>query len=135
MINRDIFTTTRNQSNDDRLGAWKDKHVTQYDVTQDGIPTGWRVQYNPKQTPDRSNDWDWFHVDYDGAPDSGDNRCGTADSITGAINQINLINSPPAEQPNGANTLEVIAGAFGFVLWMVVCAAFLGAMAAHFGLW
>ena len=35
-----------------------------------------------------SNDWNWAADDYDGAPDSGDTRCGTAGSYWACVDQI-----------------------------------------------
>lgn len=42
--------------------------------------TKWTVWYDPPPIPSRQSDWHWSHVDYDGAPDSGDHRCGHASS-------------------------------------------------------
>lgn len=47
------------------------------------------IVYNPKPIPLRSDDWDWYHDEYDGAPDSGDRRFGTTNSFEDAIDQIN----------------------------------------------
>ena len=38
------------------------------------------VQPDPPPIPDRSYDWNFHHDDFDGAPDSGDTRCGYAAS-------------------------------------------------------
>lgn len=38
------------------------------------------ITYNPKPVSARWLDWDWAHVDYDGAPDSRDIRCGSESS-------------------------------------------------------
>jgi hypothetical protein len=43
------------------------------------------IRYNPKPIPDRRNDWDWEHQDYDGP---GDSRCGTAATAQAAMNDI-----------------------------------------------
>jgi len=38
------------------------------------------IQKNMKPIPDRRHDWDFWHDDYDGVPDSADCRAGTAAS-------------------------------------------------------
>ena len=45
----------------------------------------WIITHNAKPIPDRSHDFDFVHEDYDGAPDSGDKRCGTAGSPQDAM--------------------------------------------------
>jgi hypothetical protein len=52
---------------------------------------GYTISHEPKPIPDRSADFDFSHEDFDGAPDSGDNRCGTAGSIEDACEQIDDI--------------------------------------------
>lgn len=52
----------------------------------EGYP-GWHVEYNQKPMPDRRHDYDYWHDDYDGAPD-GNGLCGTADSVEAAIAEI-----------------------------------------------
>lgn len=42
------------------------------------------ITYDPKPIPDRSCDYNFCADGYDGAPDSGDRRCGTAPSIEAA---------------------------------------------------
>lgn len=49
---------------------------------------GYTLSLDPKPIPDRSHDWDFSHEDFDGAPDSGDNRCGKARSLEDACRQI-----------------------------------------------
>ena len=49
------------------------------------IYRGYRIAYDPKPIPDRSHDWDWVHVEYDGPEDR---RCGTAASIEAAKREI-----------------------------------------------
>ncbi len=49
---------------------------------------GYTISHDPKPIPDRSADFDFSHEDFDGAPDSGDNRCGTAGSLKDACSQI-----------------------------------------------
>lgn len=48
----------------------------------------WNIEYNPKPIPDFNHDWDLFHEDFDGAPDSGDTRSLTAASSAEAIAMI-----------------------------------------------
>ena len=36
-------------------------------------------------------DWEFVHVDYDGAPDAHDHRCGFADSLDDARAEIDII--------------------------------------------
>ena len=55
------------------------------------IPEGWEIEYNPKPIPSRQFDYDWAHIDYCGARDSGDARCGTSESVEDAVYQINEI--------------------------------------------
>lgn len=57
------------------------------------LDNGWR--YGPWHImpanwtrPHPSVDWDWWHDDYDGAPDSGDNRCGSAADRDACIAEI-----------------------------------------------
>lgn len=43
---------------------------------------GFRIEYNPKPIPPSCGvDWDWWHPDFDGAPDGGDTRCGAEASL------------------------------------------------------
>jgi len=85
--------------------------------TEPNITDKWRIQFNPKPVP--GNDWDWWHVDYDGTPDSGDTRCGTADTAGGAIQAIeDLITSPPEKQPNGATLFTSVRDAVGLALYI-----------------
>ena len=53
------------------------------------IGNGWYVEYNQKPIPDRRNDYDFWHEDYD--LDSG--LCGTAESVEDAIRQIEEIST------------------------------------------
>ena len=39
---------------------------------------GYQITYWAKPVPTRAWDYDFSHEDYDGAPDSGDARCGAA---------------------------------------------------------
>ena len=49
------------------------------------------ISFDPKPIPDRRFDWDFQHVDYDGAPDSGDFRCGSAKSVAACQDLIDDI--------------------------------------------
>ncbi len=49
---------------------------------------GYTIWSIPTPIPDRSHDWSWVHDEYDGAPDSGDDRCGTAASLEAAKRAI-----------------------------------------------
>jgi hypothetical protein len=48
----------------------------------------WRISYEPKPIPTTACDYDWWHDDFDGAPDAGDSRCGTAGSPEACIAAI-----------------------------------------------
>ncbi len=41
----------------------------------------WTITYDPAPIPFRGLDYTYTHKDYDGAPDSGDRRCGYAGSV------------------------------------------------------
>lgn len=49
---------------------------------------GYGISYDPPPIPDRRYDWAFAHDDYDGAPDSGDMRCGVGPSIEDCKRQI-----------------------------------------------
>jgi hypothetical protein len=49
---------------------------------------GYIIKYDPKPIPDRGFDWDYYHEDYDGAPDSGDRRCGAVATMADAKDMI-----------------------------------------------
>jgi len=51
----------------------------------------YKISHEPKPIPDRSHDFDFSHKDFDGAPDSEDNRFGTARSLEDACRQIDDI--------------------------------------------
>ena len=51
----------------------------------------WTIEYDPKPIPTRKFDYSFWHDDYDGAPDSFDNRAGTAASIDEAKLEIDII--------------------------------------------
>jgi hypothetical protein len=50
---------------------------------RDRIPhRGYWIRFNPKPVPASMGvDWDWWHDDFDGAPDSNDRRCGCSASL------------------------------------------------------
>lgn len=52
---------------------------------------GYNIRYDRKPIPTSEHDWDFAHGDYDGAPDSGDVRCGTASSLESATQMIDNI--------------------------------------------
>lgn len=45
----------------------------------------WRVYFDPPPIPTRNCDWHFYHDDYDGAPDSCDQRHGSAPSFAEAL--------------------------------------------------
>ena len=49
---------------------------------------GYHISHWAKPVPTRAWDYDFSHEDYDGAPDSGDHRCGAARSLAEAKEQI-----------------------------------------------
>jgi hypothetical protein len=49
---------------------------------------GWHIEFNPPPIPSRNCDWQFWHDDFDGAEDSGDNRCGSAESLEAAKAEI-----------------------------------------------
>jgi hypothetical protein len=49
---------------------------------------GYTIKFEPPPIPDWSHDWQYFADGYDGAPDSSDNRSGTAASLEAAKRQI-----------------------------------------------
>lgn len=52
------------------------------------------ITHAPKPIPTRACDYDYAHEDYDGAPDSGDHRCGNASSLAEAKALIDEETSP-----------------------------------------
>lgn len=48
----------------------------------------WRISYEPKPIPTTACDYDWWHVDFDGAPDAEDQRCGSLGSIEACVEAI-----------------------------------------------
>jgi hypothetical protein len=51
----------------------------------------WHIEHNPPPIPMRNCDWQFWHDDYDGAPDANDNRCGAAASLEEAKMEIDFI--------------------------------------------
>lgn len=49
------------------------------------------IYHNPKPIPSKIFDWDYEHVDYDGAPDSLDYRAGSGKSESDCKQQIDQI--------------------------------------------
>jgi hypothetical protein len=52
---------------------------------------GFTISYDPPPIPIRSCDWQFSADGFDGAPDSGDKRCGSAGSIKEAMEQIDSL--------------------------------------------
>lgn len=46
----------------------------------------WRIVYNPKAV--KTADWEYWHIDFDDAPDAVEYRCGAAATFEKAINEI-----------------------------------------------
>lgn len=57
---------------------------------------GWTIQFDPPPIPIRSQDWQYFHEDYDGAPDSGDTRCGACASMEECLSEILELHISPS---------------------------------------
>lgn len=49
---------------------------------------GWHVRHDPPPIPVRNCDWQFWHDDFDGAPDANDNRSGSAASLEAAKSEI-----------------------------------------------
>lgn len=49
------------------------------------------IEYNPPPIPVFTHDWAFCHKDFDGAPDSGDYRCGTGEDIEDCKHQIDAM--------------------------------------------
>lgn len=49
---------------------------------------GWWIDYDPPPIPVRTCDWQFWHDDFDGAPDANDNRYGSAGSLDAAKAEI-----------------------------------------------
>lgn len=48
----------------------------------------WTIRFDPPPIPVRNCDWAFVHEDFDGAPDSNDNRCGYGESPEDCIERI-----------------------------------------------
>ena len=49
----------------------------------------YKIYFDPKPVPPRiAGSWSYVHEGYDGAPDSGDHRCGDGDSVEDCKVQI-----------------------------------------------
>jgi len=48
----------------------------------------WHIEHDPPPIPVRSCDWQFWHDDYDGAPDGNDRRCGFAGSLAAVVAEI-----------------------------------------------
>lgn len=59
----------------------------------------WRIYFDPPPIPTRNCDWHWVHDDFDGAPDSGDNRCGSCASFADALSECDECDECEDEQP------------------------------------
>lgn len=51
----------------------------------------YRIVYDPPPIPTRIFDWQFYHRDFDGAPDADDIRCGTGATYEDCKNQIDEI--------------------------------------------
>lgn len=49
---------------------------------------GYWIEYDPPPIPSRAHDWQWWHDEYDGAPDSHDHRYGSSASLEEAKAEI-----------------------------------------------
>jgi hypothetical protein len=73
------------------MGAVKNHFHDEICATADGYDQtyrGYRI-YPACFSPAPQFDWEFHHEDYDGAPDSNDNRCGRGASAADCIDQIN----------------------------------------------
>jgi len=60
-------------------------------IQGDSTYRGYRITYDPPPIPTRDHDWHYCHDDYDGAPDSNDNRWGHACSLEEAKREIDML--------------------------------------------
>lgn len=51
----------------------------------------WHITHSVKPIPWRCFDYEFYHDGFDGAPDSGDTRCGSGMSVQDCLNQIDQI--------------------------------------------
>ena len=60
--------------------------------TRSGFDYGdWHIHYDPPPIPSRDCDWHFYHDDFDGAEDGGDNRYGHARSLEECKQEIDRI--------------------------------------------
>lgn len=52
---------------------------------------GYNIEYNPPPIPVSCFDFQFWNEDYDGTPDSGDRRYGTAETLAEAMLEIDRI--------------------------------------------
>lgn len=52
---------------------------------------GYHIYYDPPPIPIRTMDWHYYHNDFDGAEDSGDNRCGSAASEEACRAEVDML--------------------------------------------
>ena len=60
---------------------------------------GYHIEFKPPPIPSRSHDWQYAADGYDGAPDSGDKRCGSAATLEQAKTEIDELEAGPAWIP------------------------------------
>jgi hypothetical protein len=68
----------------------------------------WLIYYEPPPIPIRTCDWHFVHVDFDGAPDGHDRRCGSAPSVEDALAQIEEIEEMLADEAGGPDPGDLI---------------------------
>jgi len=59
---------------------------------------GYLLTREAKPIPTSAWDWDFAHHDFDGAPDSGDHRCGSAASVADCLDRIDEIEAERGEE-------------------------------------
>lgn len=72
------------------ISAWVASKMEEFDADVVRLhEAGWTIQRINPPIPARCGmDWQYVHRDYDGAPDSNDNRCGNAASLFACIEEI-----------------------------------------------
>ena len=66
-------------------------HWHRYELTKEGSRYSygdWRIEPANWVRPSPEADWDWWHDDFDGAPDSNDHRHGFARNLEACISEI-----------------------------------------------
>jgi hypothetical protein len=61
----------------------------------------YRIDYDPPPIPDRRFDWSYVHDQYDGP---GDRRCGRAESLDDARNEIDALEQDMLEECCGVSS-------------------------------